>query len=419
VSHRSSSSEGLIQVKATPETTGVARLHAPGMIFMPLVDAPVCRSFRGASGDAEHYIALTAPPNLPLHAQIDNLAQRYAEAVQTLRLAPESGIFRRIYVSDAINQSALLHASSLFTEPLDNPVAVSLVEQPPLPNAKLAMLAYHVESASPLLKRVIAPNHLLVEKRGLGHLWSTRLCTADIEGRHGAGAQTHEVFSSLINALATCGASLADNCVRTWIYVKDVDFFYRDMVAARRELFASQGLTRDTHYIASTGIEGACGHRYDLVLMDAYSILGLAPNQVSFLNDFSRLCPTADYEVTFERGTRIAYADRAHHFISGTASIDASGKVVHPGDVMRQLDRALENVESLLRSGGATLDDMTHLIVYLRDPSDYPRIEAALADRFPDIPRLILRGAVCRPEWLVEIEGIACTAENASNLPAF
>ena len=58
--------------------------------------------------------------------------------------------------------------------------------------------------------------------------------------------------------------------------------------------------------------------------MDAYSLLGLQPEQVSYLNDFDRLCATKDYDVTFERGTRIAYADRTHHFISGTASIDTS-----------------------------------------------------------------------------------------------
>ena len=141
--------------------------------------------------------------------------------------------------------------------------------------------------------------------------------------------------------------------MRTWIYVKDVDFFYQDLVTARTALFEQHGLTRDTHYIASTGIEGACSHRYDTVLMDAYSILGLKPEQVSYLNDFDRLCATKDYDVTFERGTRIAYSDRAHHFISGTASIDATGVVVHPGDVRRQLERTVLNVDSLLRSGGA------------------------------------------------------------------
>jgi enamine deaminase RidA (YjgF/YER057c/UK114 family) len=131
------------------------------------------------------------------------------------------------------------------------------------------------------------------------------------------------------------------------------------------------------------------------------------------------LCPTKDYSVTFERGTRISYADRAHHFISGTASIDNEGNVVHVGDVMMQLDRTIMNIEALLRSGGARLQDLMYLIVYLRDPTDYARINGKLKERFPDLPMVIVQGAVCRPEWLIEIEGVAAAANDDPSLPIF
>lgn len=245
------------------------------------------------------------------------------------------------------------------------------------------------------------------------------LCAHDDKGPGSAARQTHAIFDELVEVLGANGATLAEHCVRTWIFVKDVDVFYQDMVAARSALFARHGMTRDTHYLASTGIEGACTHRYDLVFMDAYSILGLTPAQVSYLNDFGQLCATKDYDVTFERGTQIGYADRAHHFISGTASIDARGAVLHAGDVERQLGRALDNVAALLCSGGAQLEHMTHFIVYLRDPSDHDRIDACLAERFPEIPRLLVQGAVCRPQWLVEVEGIAAVACEDTRLPAF
>ncbi|HKM62165.1 MAG TPA: Rid family hydrolase [Acidisphaera sp.] len=377
------------------------------------------RSFTGSSGITEHVITVACPGDLDLPRQLDAIARRYAEALQTLRLPPDSAVFRRVYVSDAANQFAQVRDSSLFAEPLDSPVAVSLVQQAPLPAGKVSLCAYHLESPAPIAKQQIAPGHLLVRNGGAGHLWSTRLCTGVTDCPGDAAAQTGEVFDELIGILGANGATLAGNCVRTWIYVKDVDVFYQDVVASRIAVFERQGLTRETHYIASTGIEGACEHRYDLVLMDAYSVLGLRPEQVSYLRARDRLCDTKDYNVTFERGTRVAYADRAHHFISGTASIDAAGEVVHLGDVQRQLDRALDNVDALLRSGGATLADMTHFIVYLRDPSDQPRIEAAFAERFPDVPRLLVRGAVCRPEWLVEVEGIAVVPRDAPGLPAF
>ena len=377
------------------------------------------RSFHGAAGGAEHFICVEAAADLSLGEQIDAVQKRYAEAIQSLGLAPETAIFRRIFLSDVLNQAAMIRNSGLVREPLDSPVAVSIVQQPPLSGSKIALLAYHIESASPIMKRRLTAKHVVVEKNGLRHLWSTRLCADDNELSASSPAQTREVFNDLIGTLVSQGGTLRDHCVRTWIYLKDVDVFYKGMADSRRELFLQQGLTEDTHYIASTGIEGACAHRFDIIAMDAYSILDLAPEQVSYLNDFDRLCPTKDYNVTFERGTRIAYADRSHHFISGTASIDRAGWIVHMGDVLAQLDHALNNVDALLRSGSATLEDMMHLIVYLRDPTDYARVARYLAARCPDLPISIVEGAVCRPEWLVEVEGVAAKANDEPNLPSF
>ncbi len=381
-------------------------------------NAPARRSFRGRGG-AEHFISLEAPAHLDFAGQVEFIEKRYAEVKQEMGLAPETATFRRIFVSDAMNQDALVRGSLLFGEPDEGPVAVSILQQPPLPGSKIALLAYHVESETPVVKRRLSPKHLLIEKGGLSHLWSTRLCAGAYGSPAEVAPQTRQLFAELIGTLSAEGGTLRDHCIRTWIYIKDVDVFYQGMVDSRIDLFAEQGLTADTHYIASTGIEGACAHRYDVVLMDAYSILGLVPGQMSYLNDFDRLCPTKDYNVTFERGTRIAYADRSHHFISGTASIDPDGQVVHPGDVLRQLERTVDNVEALLRSGAAGLDDMTHFIVYLRDPTDFTRVDGYLSERFPDVPVVIVQGAVCRPDWLIEIEGIAVAANDEPALPDF
>lgn len=370
-------------------------------------------------GGAEHFIAVTAPAELGLGQQIAFVADRYRAAQAEAGLDPETAVFRRIYLSDALNQAAAVRESALVRGPQDSPVAVSLVEQPPLLGAKIAMLAYHIDSADPVVKRQLAPHHLIVEKNGLRHLWSTGICAGVDKSPTSVKRQTREIFDDLIGTLSGLGGTLRDQCLRTWIYLKDVDVFYQGMVCTRRELFEQHGLTGDTHYIASTGIEGACAHRYDLVAMDAYSVFGLVPDQVSYLNDFDRMCPTKEYGVTFERGTRVAYADRSHLFISGTASIDGAGQILHEGDVLRQLDRALENVDGLLKSAAANLDRMMHLTVYLRDGADVTCVDEYLTALFPDLPILIVEGAVCRPGWLVEVEGVAVAANDAPSNPSF
>ena len=50
---------------------------------------------------------------------------------------------------------------------------------------------------------------------------------------------------------------------------------------------------------------------------------------------------------------------------------------------------------------------MKYMVVYLRDISDYPAVARYLALRFPEVPLLITDARVCRPEWLIEVEGVA------------
>ena len=378
-------------------------------------DQHVChRSFAAEPGGSEHFLSIKAPPELDFRGQLRHLLEHYRQAQAEFGLSAEDAVFRRVFLSDVLNQAAQVRESAL----VDQQTAVSVVQQAPLPSAKIELLAYHAKGA-PLGKKRLSPKHLLIERNGQRHLWSTRLCSSDHETSNSPEKQTRDIFDELIAVLGKQGGTLRQNCVRTWIYIKDVDVFYKGMVDSRRELFAEQGLTGASHYIASTGIEGACAHRYDLVAMDAYSNLSLRPGQMSYLNDFDRLCATLDYNVTFERGTRLVYGDRAHLYISGTASIDKYGEVVHEGDVMRQLDHALDNVEALLRAGQAELSDLMYLLVYLRDPSDFQAIDNRLRDRLPDLPIVIVQGAVCRPAWLVEVEGVAVTPHAEPTLPSF
>ena len=377
------------------------------------------KSFKAANGGAEYFITVAAQADLPAAAQIALLEDRYGAILAQLGLSPDSAIFRRVFVSDAINQSALVQQSALVAETPDNPVAVSVIQQPPVDGTKISLLAYHVDGPALTVKRRLSARHLLVERQGARHLWSTRICAHARQADAPADQQTDQAFADLTGALKSQGATLLDHCVRTWLYVKDVDIFYHALVRSRNDLFEREGLTAQTHYISSTGIEGACDHQFDVIAMDAYSILDLQARQMSFLNDFSKMCPTRDYNVAFERGTRIGYADRAHYFISGTASIDAAGQALHRGDVIAQLARALENIDAILRSGQAGLADMMYFIVYLRDLADHGRVRAYLDARFPGLPMILVLGAVCRPEWLIELEGVAVGANADADLPPF
>ena len=112
------------------------------------------------------------------------------------------------------------------------------------------------------------------------------------------------------------------------------------------------------------------------------------------------------YGSAFSRGLCVQRPDRTVLYISGTASIDTAGRVVHVGDIDGQCRRMLDNVDALLRPYGATLADTVHAVTYLKDQSYLPVFERVCRER--DVPEDLLNtivvADVCRPDWLCEIE---------------
>jgi enamine deaminase RidA (YjgF/YER057c/UK114 family) len=211
---------------------------------------------------------------------------------------------------------------------------------------------------------------------------------------------------------------LRHNTIRTWIYVRDIDNNYAGMVNERRELFDKTGLTPQTRYIASTGIEGKSFDPHRLVSMDALNIGNIKEEQIIKMEALDNLSCTSVYGVTFDRGTRIRFGDRSHFYISGTASIDKNGNILYESDVRKQLDRTIDNVEALLEPHGAKLSDMMYLILYLRNPKHYPLLTDILNKRIPDNVSLItVEGPVCRPGWLVEMEGVGIISDETEYPP--
>jgi enamine deaminase RidA (YjgF/YER057c/UK114 family) len=133
----------------------------------------------------------------------------------------------------------------------------------------------------------------------------------------------------------------------------------------------------------------------------------------------SHLNPTHEYGVTFERGLKIVFGDRSHLYVSGTASINNKGEVMHPRDVKKQTIRILENIRALLKPHNADLEDISYLIVYVRNITDVNEVRNILFKKgFGHLPAFFVKGAICRPEWLVEIEVMA-VIKTKTNWPEF
>ena len=240
-------------------------------------------------------------------------------------------------------------------------------------------------------------------------IWSANL----VSDKKDVYEQSHEILCNYQQFLTSQGMNISDNCIRTWFFVDDIDYKYADFVRARRDFFDSLGLRSDTHYIASTGIFGIPGNRPVAggdIMLDALALRDPKKCDIRYLHAYSHLSPTSLYGVTFERGTVVDYDDRSHIFISGTASIDSHGEVLHTGDVGKQCDRMMENVSVLLSEAHASMDDVQMAIVYLRNGEDLDVVKRHLSKTLRNIPHTYLLAPVCRPEWLVEIECMASTS---------
>ena len=361
--------------------------------------------FHSEHGVSEYHVVFHV---LPQNDDFNSQWKRLEHAVESFRAEhlPQNAqpILKRYFLSDATNQAPLM--------PPETECTISVVQQPPLDGSKVALWIYFQTDT----EITFSHGTTIVRHNDYCHYWHMGM-----ESNEGNSAQQTETLLSLYEAeLAKRGANIADHCVRTWFFVRDVDTNYAGMVKARLKNFIKVGLTPETHYISSTGIGGLPADTRVLVQLGGYAVTGILPGQQRYLYALDHLNPTIEYGVTFERGTVVDYGDRSQTFISGTASIDNKGNVLFPGDIVRQTQRMWENVEALLAETEMNIKDhVAQITVYLRDTADYTTVRHLFSTRFPHIPTVITLAPVCRPEWLIEMECIAIAGRTNENYRPF
>lgn len=105
-----------------------------------------------------------------------------------------------------------------------------------------------------------------------------------------------------------------------------------------------------------------------------------------------------------------AVAANGFLFLSGVVATDpASGKIV-PGGIDAQTRRVLDSIRAILKAGGATLEDVVKVGIFLKYPSDFAPMNKAYLDYFT--AHKPARTTVPGVEWqqgeiLIEIDVIA------------
>lgn len=346
----------------------------------------------------EIYLSLTAPnaqaPAEALNRLMADLPASLAE--HGLNLGDVALV--RFFSSDITRHAPLIKA----TWPGNFACQTVLIGQTPLDSSYLSLQVWALRGD--IEKTLLEDGSLLMRHGAYQSLWSV-----EMPGRLGnSEEQTDEILARLGSHLWRHGMTLEPNVLRTWYYMRDIDNNYTGMIKSRLRHYEVNGLTPRSHFIASTGIEGHGAWPGALSWLHFHAIQSMRKEQLAYLKALDNMSPTAIYGVNFERGTLATYGDRIHAHISGTASIDKRGKIMFMGDVKAQTMRALENVEALLHEGNLSFADMKAATIYCRDGHDYAHVAQLVRDALPSGCALNFTNApVCRPEWLVEIEGEA------------
>ena len=283
--------------------------------------------------------------------------------------ATSSRLSKRYFLSDAANQADDVIVADV------TDCAKSIIQQAPLDGTKIALWVYLMTN----VQTGIGKSGLYeVRHGGFRHLWNGSAHNMAANSEY----QTRLLFNEYNMQLIQEGCTLEANCIRTWFFVNDVDLNYGGVVRARNQFFFTQGLTVNTHFIASTGIGGRQQDPNVLSQMDNYAIAGVRKEQIQ-------------------------------------ASINNKGEVMYPKDIVKQTRRMWENVEALLAEADCNFNDVAEMVVYLRDTADYELVRELYEERFAGKPYVIVHAPVCRPGWLIEMECMAVKAVDLPTMPKF
>ncbi|MBN2136200.1 MAG: hypothetical protein JW720_00185 [Sedimentisphaerales bacterium] len=253
---------------------------------------------------------------------------------------------------------------------------------------------------SPKGRLLKTPNHKLITLSGLS-----------VPQLSCANEQARICLEKAEAALLDAGTDFL-SVARTWMWLKNILSWYDDFNGVRNKFFTERGIIGNgTRQLmpASTGIGlGAADQSH--CAMDVFAVLEPA-GAIQLLEAGGKQQSAFEYGSAFSRASRTPTPAGETVFVSGTASIDASGATTHIGDPEKQIKATIENVRAVLRDMNVADDDVVHIIAYCKTTEVEKVFDSIKGDY--DWPWIVPICDVCRDDLLFEIEATAAVAKDA------
>lgn len=300
----------------------------------------------------------------------------------------------RFFVSDSANQTLLLNdILAKHNDTFEN-TSIRIIEQSPCNLSKIIALVIYqnYDSASHC-----GSNSIKYNFRDYSMIASNNL-ESELQGCEN---QAVDILSKFCYDLKNLGLSINNNCHRTWFFIKDIDNDYNQMLEGKNKVYTSNNLSKDTHLISSSCIYGRNSNLQTKIIFDAISYTNI--QNVKYLNANNPW----ELDLDYEKATLLEFNNYHKLIISGTSSIDNKGKINYVGNIKNQTLRMLKNIESILREAGTDFSSLTHLIVYLRDNTDYKIVKGMLDQIIKHTPYVIVKAASSQSNCLIQAECMA------------
>jgi enamine deaminase RidA (YjgF/YER057c/UK114 family) len=305
----------------------------------------------------------------------------------------------------------------------------SFVLQPPCGGAALALEVWAIGGPDVRVER-FGPQALAVSYDSVRWVYCAGIESAGAS--EGAYRQMAGALERMRGALVRAGSDF-EHVVRTWFYLGGITEpeadtqRYKELNRARTDFYQNihfcgsllEPAIPHAVYPASTGI-GMGGNG-----LVASCLTLQTPRKDVFLLPLENPQQTPAYAYhpqyslqspKFSRAMALVLGDYVTTWVSGTASI-VNAESRHSGDIQKQTEQTIDNIERLIspanlavhgvKGAGARLDDLAKIRVYLKRPQDFAICKAICERRFGAVPAIYAVADVCRPELLVEIEGVA------------
>lgn len=274
-----------------------------------------------------------------------------------------------------------------------------ILQNNPVNSASLNIQVHAISGAN--VKRLYFQDKLVGQKFEDKHTKFYMLNVLPDDGQASEYTQTKNVFEKAHEIFEGLGLNFS-NTIRIWLFAQNILSWYDQLNKARGRFFEHHNIHNQL-MPASTAI--GVTNLYGKALAAQFLAVSPENNDVTVQGVNSPLqCQATDYKSSFSRAVKLHGPDYNRLYISGTASIDKTGKTVFVDDARMQLEMTMQVVKAILNEADMDWSNTVRSLVYFKNRRDFGLFDDYCRKNEIILPHIKIQADICRDNLLFELE---------------